>query len=272
MSKKIIFSVFILILFISGYFAFSEISVYNGQYLDTALKRSLKTFASLSALKVGLSIVEGSEVGVGFGLQIGDVVQSTYDFVHITWQVVLVGCVALIGTKYLLKFVGVIGSFGLILAILLIFVTIFIRRKYPENKILCKISRDVSLIVSILTISLYVILPLSVLGGSWLSGNITRPVLVESEKGLSNIQKDMFPDQPGDEKNISSMWSGAKDQLNKIADYLKNKKDKVSMWGFQLITVYMFDCFLFPLLIFVFLFGIVKYGTGYLIRIGPAWA
>ena len=267
MSKKIIFSFIVLILLISGYFVFSEISVYNGQYLDGALKRSLKTFASLSALKVGLSIVEGSEIGVGFGLQVGDVVQSTYDFVHITWQVVLIGCVALIGTEYLLQFVGMIGCFGFVLSVFLVLISVFIRRKYSANKIFCKISRDISLIVSILTVSIYIILPLSVLGGSWLSGNITRPVLVESETGLSNIQNDMFPDQPGDKKNISSVWSGAKDRLNKIADYLKNKKDELSLLGFQLITVYLFDCFLFPLLIFVFLFGIVKYGTGYLIRI-----
>ena len=66
MSKKIVFSFIVLILLISGYFVFSGISVYNGQYLDGALKRSLKTFASLSALKVGLSIVEGSEIVVGY--------------------------------------------------------------------------------------------------------------------------------------------------------------------------------------------------------------
>ena len=267
MSKKILFSFIVLLLLISGYFIFSEISVYNGLYLDDALKRSLKIFASLSALKVGLSIVEGSEIGVGFGLQVGDVVQSTYDFVHITWFVVLVGCVALIGTKYLLQLVGVLGCFGFILSVLLITIAVFIKKKYPERKFFHKISRDISLIVSILTISLYIILPLSVLTGSWLSGNITRPVLVKSETCLSNIQKDMFPDQPNDKKNISSLWSGAKDKINKIADYLKSKKDEFSLLGFQLISIYIFDCLLFPLLIFGFLLGIVKYGTRYMVMI-----
>ncbi|MEJ2628436.1 MAG: hypothetical protein P8078_07765, partial [bacterium] len=47
----------------------------NETYINESLQKSLVTFGVLSAIKVGLAIIEGSEIGLGFGVEAGDVVQ-----------------------------------------------------------------------------------------------------------------------------------------------------------------------------------------------------
>ena len=55
------------------------------------LKRQSASFLLVSTLKSSLSIIEGSDVGVGFRLEVGDIVQSTYDLVDFTWKILLYG-------------------------------------------------------------------------------------------------------------------------------------------------------------------------------------
>ena len=68
----------------------------NREYLTEAFDRSLVGFLVLSGIKSGLAIIEGSEVGIGFNLEIGDIVQYlgtdwvvegqlTYNEVGFTW-------------------------------------------------------------------------------------------------------------------------------------------------------------------------------------------
>lgn len=75
----------------------------NDRYLRSSFDKTLKTFAVLSAVKVGLAIVQGSDVGIGFNLEVGDVVQSAYDYVDVAWRTVLGSAAVLLGTRYLLQ-------------------------------------------------------------------------------------------------------------------------------------------------------------------------
>ena len=61
----------------------------NQAYIEKSLHRALTTFAVLSGIKIGLAIMEGSELGVGFGIEVGDAVQSAYDYVDVAWRTVL---------------------------------------------------------------------------------------------------------------------------------------------------------------------------------------
>ncbi len=69
-----------------GICGLDRLSEKNEAYLESSQERTLQTFAVLSTIKVGLAVVEGTEIGVGFGLEIGDVVQAAYDYVDIAWR------------------------------------------------------------------------------------------------------------------------------------------------------------------------------------------
>jgi len=57
--------------------------------IDEAMGKNLVTFATLSAIKAALALLEGSAVGVGFELEVGDLVQPIYDYVDFVWNFML---------------------------------------------------------------------------------------------------------------------------------------------------------------------------------------
>ncbi|MBW1696558.1 MAG: hypothetical protein JRH18_13560 [Deltaproteobacteria bacterium] len=63
------------------------------------LERQSKSFLLVSTLKSSLGIIEGSDVGFGFRLQVGDIVQSTYDLVDFTWKMLLYGILMITFSK-----------------------------------------------------------------------------------------------------------------------------------------------------------------------------
>jgi len=100
-----------------GIMGLDSLSGVNRAYLEASSVKSIGMFGVLSTIKVGLAIVEGSELGVGFGLQVGDIVQAAYDYVDIAWRTVLAGTVILFGTKYLLEAAALVDQWFLVLTL-----------------------------------------------------------------------------------------------------------------------------------------------------------
>jgi len=57
--------------------------------LDETLERDMVTFLLITGVKASLAMIEGSSVGVGFELQVGDIVQPAYDYVDFFWKAFL---------------------------------------------------------------------------------------------------------------------------------------------------------------------------------------
>ncbi len=75
--------------------------------LDASLARNGASFAALSGLKGGLAVIEGSSVGVGFQLELGDLVQPAYDYLDLVWRAFL-AALALLGLFALILETGVL--------------------------------------------------------------------------------------------------------------------------------------------------------------------
>jgi len=71
--------------------------------VDECMVRDFKTFAGMSGIKGGLAVLEGSSVGVGFQLEIGDLAQPLYDYVDFFWKALLYALVVLGFYKLLLE-------------------------------------------------------------------------------------------------------------------------------------------------------------------------
>ena len=93
----------------------------NHRYLDESYDRALEGFLVLSAVKSGLAVIEGSEVGIGFSLEVGDLVQSVYDYVNIAWKTVLAGGTILLITRLALDGVTLVDHWVLALVFFLFF-------------------------------------------------------------------------------------------------------------------------------------------------------
>jgi len=239
-----------------GVCGLDRLSSRNEAYLESSLERSLRTFAVLSTIKVGLAVVEGTEIGVGFGLEIGDVVQAAYDYVDIAWKTVLAGCVILLGTQVLVETASVLDHWLLAItlaAVALMMITQGAPARFPRTH---GALRQVGLFMTVLTTACYLILPLSIAGGAYLSNRITAPSIEEAEAGLTALTEELFSeaqDQTADE-GLRSRWAQTKDKLNDMTVYLKDKASELVVWILKLIAGYLFDCLLFPLALFVLLF------------------
>lgn len=61
----------------------------TGALIDDALEENQVTFLGLTAVKASMALIEGSSVGLGFELEVGDIIQPAYDYVDFFWRIFL---------------------------------------------------------------------------------------------------------------------------------------------------------------------------------------
>ncbi|MFC1501920.1 hypothetical protein ACFL6A_00740 [bacterium] len=244
-----------------------KLSRSNEAYLQKSFRHSLSTFAVLSAIKVGLAVVEGTEIGIGFGIPIGDAVTAAYDYVDLAWRTVLLSSAVLLGTQYILQMADLASKWFLVCTLACILLMHIARWFFGKYHGIRRSLRDICLLLTVLTISLYILLPLSVTGGRFLSERITAPSLQESEEGFSHLKTDLFPDADTRQSGLFSKINTAKDKLKQIIAYLSMKTTELSLWVLKMIAGYIFDTLVFPLVLFVFLVWFTRLTARYLFQI-----
>lgn len=225
----------------------------NEAYLESSFQRSLRVFAVLSTVKVGLAVVEGAEVGVGFGLEVGDAVQAAYDYVDIAWRVVLAGGVILLATRGLLEAASLLDPWLLTATFAALGLMVFTKgspHRFPRAH---RVFREAARFLTVLTAACALLLPLSVAAGAWLSGRITAPSIEEAASGLSGLKEELFGQERTDDNGLFSMWTQAREYVRQLSSYLKEKASELTVWILKLIAGYLFDCLVFPLAVFVLL-------------------
>ena len=104
----------------------------NTTYLDDAFDKSLTGFLLLSSIKSGLAVVEGSQVGIGFNLELGDIVQPVYDYVDIAWKTALAGGTVILLTRLVIKAVALIDHWCFALALFAILISLIFKWFFPQ--------------------------------------------------------------------------------------------------------------------------------------------
>ena len=247
----------------------------NNTYLDDAFDKSLTGFLLLSSIKSGLAVVEGSQVGIGFNLELGDIVQPVYDYVDIAWKAALAGGSIIIGMQLALKSLAVIDHWALAGLLLLLTVRYLSRWIWPQRSGLHQSIHEVLRFTSTLTMACYLLLPLAVTGAAALSHHITRPMIEQSHAELKRIEAEISPKQvdraaladlaeesfsaPSLKKKLSETTAG----IQMLISFLRTETDQIAALTLKLIAAYVFDCILFPLLFGLILITMIKGGVHY---------
>ena len=249
-----------------GYSGLGSLHQSNRVWLEEAFDRSLHLFGVLSAVKVTLAIVEGSEVGVGFGIEVGDVVQATYDHVDIAWRTVLAAGVMLKSLQFLLDAVDWLDQWLLLAALSFITLMLILRWYLGSATWPRRMARDGALVTTVMVVTLYLVLPFSIAGGRMLSEKITAPSLAEAEKGIQEIsyQIQNLNDKQG---GLIGMLEDGKRKVEYLGRFIQRKTRELMVYLFTIIAAYLFDCVLFPIILFVLLFYATRVTTGYLFDI-----
>jgi hypothetical protein len=162
-------------------------------YLDRSQSRAFTTFLTLSVIKGGLGVLEGSTaslslLGTGVEVEVGDMAQSAYDTVDFAWRVMLVSYVALFLAEVLVVLGEVAGGFLLGVACLVGAVYAFGRMRRRRGRWMRLCGRALSVLL-VLSIALYLLLPVSLLVGSTLSDGIVEPIRRENQQALEELER-----------------------------------------------------------------------------------
>ena len=264
-----------------GFFGMQSVENANDVYLQEAFDRSLAGFLVLSGIKSGLAVIEGSEVGIGFNLEIGDIVQSVYDYVDIAWKTALAGGAVLLITRLSLEAISTIDQWFLALLFLVMVGFLLLEWFFAAYARLANVFREAMLFLLVLSLTLYYLLPLGITAASFVSRKITAPLIASSQEGFESVHQELSParinnqlfaeDADADDSIFSALDFTAKyemtrERIRQIGTYFKDKTTHMATLTLQLVAGYLFDCIIFPLTFFVILYVLTKSLVTFLIR------
>ncbi len=256
-----------------------RIATVNQAYLDQSMDKAINGFLLLSGIKTGLAVIEGSEVGIGFNLEIGDIVQSVYDYVDIAWKTALAGGTVILVTRLLLQTVDLIDHWSLALAFGCGLVVVVVGWVFPRADHLNNLAKDATYFLTVCAVVLYIVFPLSIAGAAFISERITGPLIDESQRSFESIKEDfaveninrrLFPEETEKEDNriagliLKGKLSEVKEYLRNQAEFFRDKSRNIAIWTLQLIAGYLFDSIVFPIVFFFLLFVLAKGALRYL--------
>lgn len=224
--------------------------------VDDALARATAGFLSVSAIKAGLAVLEGSELGMNFGagvsIEFGDLVQSTYDYVDVAWRTLFLALATLLGLKLVLATAVEIAPFVLGLLLLSTALVVWTRDGGRFGR-----ARDggVDLLrtLPVVLLVLIYVLPGSILGAASLSDRLTRGMVDEANAELEAVETVLTPlhDPSG---GWMDRMREARDSMERVVAQLRDRGEALFGSTLRLLVGYLFDCVIFPL-------GLVWLGT-----------
>jgi len=163
-------------------------------YLDNTQNSAYRGFLMLSVVKASLSVIEGSTggvsiAGVGIQAEIGDIVQSAVDTVDFAWRIMLAIYTLLILAEMLLSVSQTLG--GYLIGILFFTCIAFLASKWyvtRHNAVNAAVLKLLGAIV-IVSLSVSLFLPLSLLLGASISSSIVEPNRVNSERAIFELKE-----------------------------------------------------------------------------------
>lgn len=224
------------------------------QYLDESQSKAFTTFLTLSVVKSGLAILEGSSanlslLGSGLDVEVGDIVQSSYDTIDFAWRVMLVSYLALFLAEVLVMLGEVAGGFLLGLACLVGAAFLVLSRRDTGGRWLRLLGRVLSVLL-VLAVTLYLLLPLSLLIGSSLSDGIVEPIRSENQQALEELNRKINIFQ-----GSVTGWPGkAKDLLESIGDLVETIAEGL----LRMSVAYIVDVIVVPLGLVLALYWLMR--------------
>lgn len=250
-----------------------KIAESNEKYLKNSLDKAVTGFLILSGIKTGLAVIEGSEIGVGFNLELGDLVQSVYDYVDIAWKTALAGGTVILLTRLVIKAVALIDHWCFALALLAILISLIFKWFFPQYLRISRIIREATFFAVMFTVVFYLVFPFSISGAAFLSEKITAPLIQESQQSFESIKDEfsvntlnrrLFPDKLKSNQGWFSYFDfyqkfeNAKEHIREQTRYYKDKTRNIAVWTLQIIAGYLFDSIIFPITFFILLFVVTK--------------
>jgi hypothetical protein len=247
----------------TGYLGKTALDDRNAAYLDQTLDRALAGFATLSVIKAGLDIIEGSSVGASFGMsaeiEVGDIVQPVYDYVDIAWKTLMGSCLILLSIKFLLQTADFLSIYVLSATLLIGLMYLAQYFYFQRFKRIGYFLGSCGLTSLWLAIIVYYALPLAIMGSSKLSTHITEPSIMEAQTGFEQARSEFFSDKSFGDKGWIGTARQLEEKIKSLAVTIETSSRLWMTWALKLIAGYVFDCLVFPCGSFLIIYGLTRF-------------
>ncbi len=228
-----------------------DVHVYTQQVYDN----NKDLFIVLSVLKAGLSVIEGSSVGVGFELELGDIIQPVYDAINILWYVTFINTV---GSK-LYEIFFMLLSFKLANYLLLFslgsqFVNLVLSKRFA---IFSKLSYGSFMMF----ITIYIVVPISMWGAFTLTGTINDTFIVNNQEEISAQVEDLSEAKDEtlkfENKSLLKANDNAKEfqkDLKTLGEESEETLEVIASKAPEMIAATIFTMMILPVLLFYVIF------------------
>ena len=275
-SKPLVYAVVLLIAAIGAAYAVDQVAMrigvermraQNDMYLHDSLEKSGSAFVSLSAIKAGVAVIEGSTVGVEAGvtgdLQVGDATQSLLDFLDMAWKVTFFSSAILFLVRTLLLHISMLGPPVMLAAFVSGAILLSVRNWKAKGHVL-SVCRRVFWFFLLCVVGVYIALPVSVSAARWLSEAITRPVVDEGLVLFEEIQKETTSEQVNErlfpEGETLKARMDFKSKLGELVAWCRSLFSQLCRKGICFCAGLLFDCLIFPGAVLVTVWCVLKRG------------
>jgi hypothetical protein len=167
--------------------------------VEDALAENVRTFILVSGLKAGLAVIEGSTVGaVLVDVEIGDIVQPSYDFVDQIWKFLFYGLLILSIYEFILEFgllsfgIRIMGC-GLLIWGIGFLVPVNKRNTNPWTRIPIRIREWIPSLARssfLFGVLLAYLVPLTLIASYGVRGFVTEPVKIRKSEEIRTFEKE----------------------------------------------------------------------------------
>ena len=188
------------------------------------------------------------------------------------WKTSLAGGAVLLLTRLLLNTICQVDHWFMAVAIAALFVCYVADSFIPHARWVSRISGQLFALFIVLSATLYLVLPLTICAASFLSNAITAPLVAEAMAGYESVQDDfssealserLSPTGTDDQEDfldklrVSKQIEKLRKRYERTIAWLERRTESMAIWTIKLYAGYLFDCVLFPAVIFfVFFVGI----------------
>jgi hypothetical protein len=242
-----------------------EIEARDQRYLRETLHKSTAAFVTTSVIKGGIDVIQSvtgdaQPGGIRVTAKIGKVADAVDDDVDVLWAATFTSCVTTEGMRLALPASRTLASSVLFATTLIALFSLISSWSLSGRYRIRTTLRDLTTTGIVATLALYYLLPLSILGASILSRDITAPIHEDAQSQLRNLEQELkFVDNEDWRTRIRELPG----RVSHAAAYVANSGKDLVKWTFKEIAAYFFDCIIFPLSVFFLLYrltrGIVVY-------------
>ncbi len=167
------------------YLFFNGLQAKAETLIDGAMEKNALLFAGISGIKSVIALIEGSSIGVGFDLEVGDLVQPAYDYIDFFWRVFLYALLVLGFYKLLLETGIVEIGFYFITASFLIWAAAAV---WPRAQVWARRWGRILFVVGLMVVY---IVPVTLIGSDAVAGRYLNNVKARNEERIEAVRTEI---------------------------------------------------------------------------------